>query len=205
MWRFLTDRCLIFHWQVVTESLKHCWICLFFFFFFLPAACRNRHLCSILMKPTWIWTADRDIECFILCFVFDHGLLMSGMGHKSIIQVESFLIFHSGSFLKGNKARVTYQPELLWESLFKKLLIPEGLCRGFRCDSLLMKELTNSAQHTKNTLTAHALYTTSMGTFVWVSCCCMFGTITEPPLLGVVTSKPYYYRLPTSAKVTRLQ
>lgn len=131
-------------------------------FFFYPLRVET-DVCSILMKPTWIWTADRDIEYFTLCFVFDHGLLMAGMGHESIIQVESFLIFHSGSFLKGNKARVTYQPELLWESLFNKLLIPEGLCRGFRCDSLLMKELTNSAQHTKNTLTARTLYTTVTG------------------------------------------
>ncbi len=31
---------------------------------------------------------------------------MAGMGHESIIQVESSLIFHSGSS-EGNKAQVT--------------------------------------------------------------------------------------------------
>lgn len=111
--------CLIFHWQA-TESLKHGWVCLV-----LTAAYRNRSLCSILMKSTWTWMADTDIQYFILCFVFDHGLC--GQLVWGIYQLFSYRVPWFLSLGVLREIRHRSQPELLWESLFKKLLISRGL------------------------------------------------------------------------------
>lgn len=51
-------------------------------------------LCLVLMKSVRIWKADRDqVFYLILCFIFDQGLSVAGMGHLSNIHAESALIW----------------------------------------------------------------------------------------------------------------
>lgn len=107
--------CLIFHWEVVTESLKHCQVCLFL------TLCMKKQKSLLYINEVYMDLDGRHrhpVFYFMFCF-WSWPLLLVGMRHILIIQVEISLIFHTGSF-EGNMVQVTQQPEPSWEHVFKK-------------------------------------------------------------------------------------